>query len=332
MGRTGECIGHEGVCRRPAVKGATMRRLALAAIVTTTSVLTAAGVGLRRASATSALSYAAVGDSITRTGATAPVGWVSLYTSDLNAALQVDTTVADLGVNGATSAETLASVTHDSSTRSAIEKAGLVTYQSGINDFLLARGQYIAGTCGGTDEQDCLRTLVGDFSANWDALVNEIRALAPTAAKRTMTIYYPVAAYDQSLGIFGVLNSYLAQMNAHILSNPGGLAAHVHSVFNGPTGTDDPYAKGYLLSDEVHPAWLGQSAIFLQLRAEGYSGISPNPVSAGDIAKLPEVTTPPTAAQSSGQARQYALGGSIALAIFSVAGATAWYMRRKREG
>jgi hypothetical protein len=54
-------------------------------------------------------------------------------------------------------------------------------------------------------------------------------------------------------------------------------------------------------------------------------------LSVGGVAEQPDGTALPAPAAASGDhTTQYALGGSIALAVLSVAGASAWYVRRKR--
>ncbi len=210
-----------------------------------------------------------------------------------------------------------------------------------MNDFLFARGQYINGTCGGSDNEDCLRAMVSSFDVNWDLLVSEIHALAPSATMRTMNIYYAVAAYDEGSGNFSILNPYLSQMNAHILSNPGGPVADVHLVYNGPKGTDDPYAKGYILSDGVHPNWLGHVVIALRLATLGYAGLPPGPTptcpsgtcspnSVRRIAEQPDATALPFAYLDRIRRPSHGLrvGGTVLAAVITIS-IGSWYVGRK---
>ena len=223
-----------------------------------------------------------------------------------------------------------AAVENDTATQAAIRAADLVTYQAGINDFITARAQVIAGTCGGSDNQACLRAMVTAFGANWDRLAGDLRSYARQGvAYRTMDVYYPTPAYDASIGIFAVLNPYLQQMNQYIASHSPGPMARVHGAFDGPDGTQDPYVKGYLLPDDVHPNWLGHEVIFWQLRALGYSGVSAVIPSVGGIAEQPDVSvrTNPDM-RFAGHFPRYAVDGSVALAILLVAGATP-YLRRQ---
>jgi lysophospholipase L1-like esterase len=233
--------------------------------------------------------YAAVGDSITSMAQTAPGGWVGRYAASINTAMDVDTSVTNLGVYGATAAQLKTMLQQDGDAQVAIAGSGVVTIEAGTNDFFGARALYLFNACGGADNQDCLRSMVTSFASTWDGLVSQVHALAPAAAIRVMTIYYAAAGYDQSTGAFAVLNPYLSQLNAHIMATPGARIADVHAAFNGADGTADPYAAGYLLDDDVHPNWLGQILIVIQLRNLGYDDIAAPAPAVGGIAVTPDL-------------------------------------------
>ncbi len=217
------------------------------------------------------LRIVAVGDSITYQGADLSYGWVSDYAQEIDASANASVSVTNLGVDGATSNEIVALVTSDRATRAALRQADIVTYQMGTNDFLLSRGRYLDGSCGGGDNQACLRAMVGTFEANWDQLVTEIDDLAPAAGKRTLTVYYSTVEFDAGRGAAGVLDGYLSQMNTHIKANPGGLVADIYAIYNGTAGGNDPAL--YLLPDGVHPSELGHRVIYFQLRALGFADV-----------------------------------------------------------
>lgn len=267
-----------------------MGRLCYAAILIVAVACTPWRTTATTSAAGTALNLVVVGDSLTYTGVTAPDGWAGLLANDLNTQLGTTTNVANFGRNNATSGDILSFIESDATVRAALRNADLVTYQAGINDFLQARGKFIFGLCGGADNQDCLRQMVADFVTNWDRIVTETGSLSPFATFRAMDIYYPVAAYDESQGLFATLNTYLSQMNTHIAAHPGGAAAGVHTAFNGADGTDDPIAKGYILPDAVHPTWLGQLTMFFRVKILGYSGITPHPWSVGGIAEAPALS------------------------------------------
>ena len=131
-------------------------------------------------------------------------------------------------------------------------------------------------TCGGTDNQDCLRTAVATFQTNGDAIVIELLKLRLPSKTilRTMDIYNPYVAADTASGIFTTIEPYLDQVNSHILANAqanGIPVAAVHLVFNGAAGTQDPIAAGLLACDGFHPNDPGHKAIADQLRALAYA-------------------------------------------------------------
>ena len=114
----------------------------------------------------------------------------------------------------ATSASTCAPPS-GSRRRRRLRTADVVTWNIGFNDFGYARSQFLEGTCGGPDNQDCLR--VGRRNVQRELTPSSRRSRRrltnPTAVFRTMDIFYSGgAAGDPS---FAVTNPYLEQMNAH---------------------------------------------------------------------------------------------------------------------
>lgn len=241
--------------------------------------------------------------------------------------------IHDYGIPGATAGEILDALrTHDD-LRSALSHADLVTYQTGINDFFRARTSYVAGSCGGADNQDCLRSMVQQFDANWDALVSEIARIAPHAAKRTMNIYYSTIRYDTDHGDAGTLNGYVTQINQHIAANPGAPLVDAHEIYNGPGGDQDPAAKGYLLADAVHPDWLGHLVIANFLDAMGYAEFGGPQRSSGRATPVTSLRTAPPSAGHAGWASRtwlIAVLGGLALLTASAIAALAFARRRRR--
>ncbi len=115
--------------------------------------------------------YAAVGDSITNQGVNRPDGWVNQYLGTEN--------VYNGSRSGWTSYEGLEAIQTEAAFKDALVGADRVTLDIGINDFFRARGQYLAGTCGGSDNQGCLRAMVGRFDTSFDGVVREIRTYSP---------------------------------------------------------------------------------------------------------------------------------------------------------
>ena len=72
----------------------------------------------------------------------------------------------------------------------------MVTWDIGGDDLLHAINLFRQGQCGGSDNQDCLRSAVAMFMPNWDAIVQQILTLRDKRSTiiRTMDIYNPFVA------------------------------------------------------------------------------------------------------------------------------------------
>lgn len=232
-----------------------------------------------KASANNPLKVTALGDSITSLG-----GFISIYNRYVTTDLKYVTQTNNLGVAGWTSGALANALTDNSTMRTSIVDSKIVLVEIGINDFFNYRGAYQSGTCGGVDNQDCLRSMVANFKTNWDRIFTQINTLVdPTkTAIRTQDIYYSVAAADQLPtapynNSFPVLNFYLQQMNAYIHSSSQVRnipVANVHLAYNGINGDENPAAKGYLLPDAIHPTTLGSTVIADELRKLGYAPLT----------------------------------------------------------
>lgn len=255
------------------MKGPLAMSLRLLLACLSACVLLTLGLNAPTASATVSLRYVALGDSLT-----ALPGYVQINAADMETDLDAEVSLTNLGVGGWGSADLRAAVEYNAIYRRALTEADIVTVGIGTNDLGGARYQYLMGTCGGADQQDCLRAAQTSFRANWDVVDARLRALAVSrgAAIRVMDIYYPYIAQDTLTGHAAVLAPYWAAANAHIANvaaATGTPFAHVSAAFNGADGDDDPVAKGYIVADGVHLSADGSAAIAALFRAEGYGGI-----------------------------------------------------------
>lgn len=226
------------------------------------------------ATTNSSLDYVALGDSLA-TGYGATQGYVYRYADFLEVDTGTTIDVYNLGVNGMTSGRLRAEIEDNRSVKDTIGQAEIITINIGANDLLWARWSYHTGSCGGADNQDCLRQAVGDFQANWDAILADVTNLrSPEAAIiRTMDFYNPSVDVDKAMGgrpnDFEVFKKYLEQVNSHIAKSSavyGIPRAEVYEAFNGPNGDEDPSTKGYMSSDGVHPNDDGHAVIARSLR------------------------------------------------------------------
>jgi lysophospholipase L1-like esterase len=233
--------------------------------------------------------YTALGDSIAF-GLYAPIGqaYVPLYAGYVQNDLSQSIMLSSLGIPGWTSGDLLNAVKSNFVFRLSIYYSDVVTWNIGGNDLGIARSQYKGLTCGGSDNQDCLRAAVKTFKTNWDGIITEIFGLRRSRSTLigTMDIYNPYVDEDQAADTwpndggndFQVLNGYLNEVNHHIAltSTAKNIAyAPVHLWFNGPAGTIDPARTGMLAFDGFHPSAAGHALIAWLLRQQGYVPVVP---------------------------------------------------------
>lgn len=224
------------------------------------------------------LTYVALGDSLgfglwDLSGG----GYVYRYRDMIAADTGTKVSVINLSVPGWTSSDLLNALRTRFLFRLSVATGTIVSWNIGGNDLLQARDAYLAGTCGGPQNTDCLDAALITFQGNWQSIVREIvklRGGRPTIY-RTMDLYYPFVAEDMASGDLAVLLPYLVKAN-QIIDNTitpfGGRVpvAQVYTAFNGPSETT-PADPAWLLSfDGYHPNARGHAAMALQLRTLGY--------------------------------------------------------------
>ena len=261
----------------------TKRRPLLYALVAFLMLLSAGP----RASAQEQWRYTALGDSLA-TGILSFRGYVPRYRDYVSADTGASVSLANLGQNGWTSTDLRNALDNNPDFLNSVTQSQVVTWDIGGNDLRAARSSYKAKTCGGSDNQDCLRGAVAQFKSNWDAIafaVTNYRWTGNTVI-RTMDIYNPYVSTDKQSNTikdridggndFVVFKRYLDEVNAHIAGTQERLGvavpyAQVYRAFNGPQGTDDPKAKGYIAFDGLHPSDTGHRVIADLLRQLGYA-------------------------------------------------------------
>ena len=269
------------LARRPDMTGTVRRLLRLILVVV---LLVGASQGTTLAEPTS-WDYVALGDSL----ATGYGAFIKGYVPRYEAYIETDTGVAvtrtNLGHNKWTSSELLSALHSDPTFRHAIREAEIVTWDIGGNDLRAARTSYKNGTCGGVDNQDCLRASVATLKANWTAITAEVLELRSTSDTivRTMDIYNPYVRtdivsdtwqHDHGMNDFQVFKKYLDRVNRHIATTSyteGVPYAPVYLDFNGTLGEEDPRSKGYLSFDGLHPNNTGHRLIAGDLSMLGYA-------------------------------------------------------------
>lgn len=227
--------------------------------------------------------YTALGDSLGQ-GLWASRGYVLRYYEYAVQDTRECIVVVNLSVSGWTSADLLNALRTNPVYRNAVRNSKIVTWDIGGNDLIRARDRYKSGTCGGADNQDCLRQAQATFEANWSAIIAEILSLrkVKNTVIRTMDIYNPYVNEDQASDTypndtgndFVVFKPYIDAINSYIASTAGANRipyARVYAAFNGPNGDVDPESKGYISPDDLHPNDLGHKVIADLFRSLGYA-------------------------------------------------------------
>jgi lysophospholipase L1-like esterase len=240
------------------------------------------------ASAAAQLNYTALGDSLAfgildfSRG-----GYVPRYAGDVQSDAGSNVNLINLAQNGWTSARLLNALRTDGNFRNSVASSQVVTWDIGGNDFLRNMDDYKSGTCGGSDNQNCLRDAITTFKANWNAIIAEILSLRSNGNTviRTMDIYNPFVnaqkssdswAADGGLNDFQVIKPYLDDANRHILTTTAANSipcARVYRAFNGANGDEDAGDKGYISAFDpsgVHPNDTGHRVIADLFRALDY--------------------------------------------------------------
>lgn len=204
--------------------------------------------------------YVALGDSLA-VGMGARRGYVDRYAEHLRKDTGARIRVVNLGISGQTSPQLLYDLRNDPAMRKAIGGAEVVTFNIGINDLGQAGKTYENGTCGGAENERCLRAAVAAVEGNWDATIEEILSLRSTneAIIRTAGLGYTPR-------VAGVFEPYLAEVNRHIAAS---------AADNGIPYVEARLGEGSMSPDGVHPNDEGYRVIAERLRELGYEPLGP---------------------------------------------------------
>lgn len=230
--------------------------------------------------AAGSLNYTALGDSLAYDILDlSRGGYVPRYASYVQTDTGSIVLLNNLGQNGWTSTQLLNALRTNMTFRNSLANSQIITFDIGGNDFLRAINAYRSGTCGGADNQDCLKTTAATFKANWSAIITEILSLRSTGNTviRTMDVYNPFVNAEKASGSFEMLKPLLDDANNYIAATSAANnipCAKVYRAFNGANGDEDAGDKGYISPYDrsgVHPGELGHQVIADLFRNLGYA-------------------------------------------------------------
>ena len=222
--------------------------------------------------------YVALGDS-NPAGYGVGRSYVDIFANYIATDMGVEVRLHNRAFDGAKSVQLLTGLRMDPDLQQDIRDAEVVTIDVGGNDWTPALRAYSNNTCGGTDNQDCLRRLVQSYRENIDGILEEIanlRADNPTLLIRTVDVYmsncdfFPDTKIFRDKELFNVLHPYTDEFNASIAEATQAHNAKVVSLylaFNGPDGTQNP--AQYLQSDQCHLSSRGHQQVAGMLRHMG---------------------------------------------------------------
>jgi hypothetical protein len=216
--------------------------------------------------------YVVLGDSIGGS-------FASRYAKHIEADLGIEVTMHVWYRGQQGSSELVSALRNNQELQSDLREAEVVTFLVTPRHLKEPRRAYRDGTCGGTDNQDCLREALRLYKADTDAIIAEILSLRSTSDTiiRAMTVYNNHVNDGKEWGYFEGLNPYWVAFNEYLVQ-----AASVHDIpvarvdltFNGPNLDEDPSDKD-LLGDVVHPNAEGTTLIADLFRELGYEPLAP---------------------------------------------------------
>jgi len=204
--------------------------------------------------------YVALGDSLA-VGVGARQGYVTRYAEHLHRDTGARVKVVNLGVSGQTSAQLLHSLRHDPAMRKALGGAEVVTLNIGLNDLGQASGSYETGTCGGPQNEACLREAVNSVEEDWDAMIEEISSLRSTEDTVIRTVGL---GYTPRVG--KVFEPYVHEVTRHIATSASQEDIPYVEVRLGDEGISE---------DGLHPNDNGYRLIADRLAELGYEPLYP---------------------------------------------------------
>jgi lysophospholipase L1-like esterase len=224
----------------------------------------------------------ALGDSVASGGPCGCTPFPQLYGADLARDRGVQTHTVNLGADGQTSGDLLATLRDPGSAASrAVGRADVVLVTIGANDFLDRHDDVTTGKCLGGRDTACVADDLTSMVGNVTAIVGRIHRLRegrPTAVLVTgyWNVFEDGRVARRTFPALGVRATQRLTLlaNAGIrkaADTAGGTYVDLFAPFNGPQARGD--TTHLLASDGDHPNAAGQALIARRLVAAGLPGL-----------------------------------------------------------
>lgn len=223
--------------------------------------------------------YVAFGDSTVfyprGTSSPAP-GMIYQYAEMLEEDLGVDIVLNSFASGSGGAAELIDRLQSSDALQEALEGADVVTLQIPAHNLEPSMRLYASDpqSCGGEDNQDCLREAFDQFKRDTETIFAEVTDLCDPSEvliRARDTYLFNVTSLKES-GDFDMHNRYWrdAQEHVHTVADQYGIpVAHAYDEFMGSEGTDDPADKGWMM-DPYHPNEQGAQVMAQLMRELGY--------------------------------------------------------------
>jgi hypothetical protein len=211
--------------------------------------------------------YVTMGDSFT-----AYATWPKIYMSYLEEDLPVKVTIHAHASGSQNILAMLQQIRTNEKLRQQIMEADLITVNWGATTFQEPHTQYMLGTCGGTNGQDCLREASSNAGADWRALLDELVALRSPEVAHIITFrigtWLPLLLCDWGSECWEGLLTHVVEWNDFVERTAIEHGIHVVDFDRAITGSDyrQPVNEAYLSGDKVHLSQEGSTVLANLLR------------------------------------------------------------------
>jgi hypothetical protein len=224
--------------------------------------------------------YVALGDS-TPAGDGVLESYVDYYAAFIEEDLGVKVQIHNFAQNGQSTRVLLGHLGGSEKLREAIRGAEVITVWIGWSDLRRPVELHRSGTCGGTDNLDCIREAVEGLNSNFDAILDEILSLSsPTdtliriadVGNHLVGVWKEQGRFDDLKGpCFGAWRDHIVES----AEQRGVTVVYTYHVLNGSNGDESWTEKGLSQADGTHFNKEGHRLLARLHREIGYSYVSP---------------------------------------------------------